>query len=483
LLPRIPTTTRPAVVYLAILVGILGMGTSSVAAAPEIGVATRQGANVTTAEACLDSQEIAFLERINDYRAANGLSPLAASQTLTAASEHHSLHMATTSHFDHTMSDGTTVPQNAAAHGYADSTIGENIAGGTYWSDAATVFEGWRLSPDHNANMLDGGFGAIGIAREYGADSGYGWYWTTIFGGSADAQAVACDGSAVPGPTPTPPSTPPPATADANAATTSDLNLRSGPSTGSSILAVMPAGVRLAVTGVADAGFYPVSFGGQAGWASADFLLLDGDAPPAAGGAATTTSDLNLRAGPSTADAVLLVLPPSASVELLGETSNGFAHISYGPTIGWAFAGYLSDAPGAPPAPPASGSMNTASDLNLRSGPGLSFDVLTVIPAGAAVTPLGGNEGGFVQVRYAGQEGWASADYLSGAAAGTLPGQTGGAVTTSDLNLRAGPSIADAVLLVMPPGASLTLTGEMSNGFAAVIYAGTSGWASVDYLM
>ena len=468
---------------LAVILLTSSYGMRSAAAAPGNGGGALLPANVTTAEACLDGEEIAFLARINDYRGANGLPELAVSQTLTAASEHHSLDMATTGHFDHVMSDGTTVPQNAAAHGYADSTIGENIAAGTYWSDAATVFEGWRLSPDHNANMLNGGFGAIGIAREYGAASEYGWYWTTIFGGAADAQAVACDGSAVPGPTPPPASAPPPVTIDTDAATTSDLNLRSGPSTSSAILAVMPGGARVALTGAVDSGFYPVSFGGQTGWASADFLILDGAGPPATDGSATTTSDLNLRAGPSTADTILLVLPPGAAVELLGETSNGFANIRYGTSSGWAFADYLTGSTS--PAPlPSSGTMATTSDLNLRAGPGLDFDVLAVMPAGASVTPTGGSENGFVALQYAGQQGWASADYLSGTAAGPSPSAPSGALTTTDLNLRGGPSTADAVLLVMPPGATVTRTGETSNGFAQVIYyAGTTGWASLDFLM
>jgi len=482
--PRCLTIPFAAILALALVIGFLSVGPASASASPGSGSATLPGANVTTAEACLDGEEIAFLGQINDYRTANGLPELAASQTLTAASEHHSVDMATTSHFDHVMSDGTTVPQNAAAHGYADSTIGENIAGGTYWSDAATVFEGWRLSPDHNANMLSGAFGAIGIAREYGPTSEYGWYWTTVFGGSADGEAVSCDGSAVPGPTPPPPSTSPPTTGNANATTTSDLNLRSGPSTAASILAVMPVGARVAVTGSVDGGFYPVGYAGQSGWAAADFLLLDGAAPPAATASATTTSDLNLRAGPSTADAVLLVLPPGSTVELLGETSNGFTHVSYGGSTGWAFAGYLSDDAGTPPAPsPDSEVMTTTSDLNLRAGPGLSFDVLTVMPAGAAVAPTGGSESGFIQVQYAGQVGWASADFLSGASSATPPVPATGTVTTTDLNLRAGPSTADAVLLVMPPGASVNLTGETSNGFAAITYAGTPGWASVDYLV
>ena len=40
----------------------------------------------------------------------------------------------------------------------------------------------------------------------------------------------------------------------------------------------------------------------------------------------------------------------------------------------------------------------------------------------------------------------------------------------------------DTVLLVMPFGASVTLTGQSQNGFLSVSYNGSAGWASADYL-
>src|SRR3954469_3593387 len=49
-------------------------------------------------------------------------------------------------------------------------------------------------------------------------------------------------------------------------------------------------------------------------------------------------------------------------------------------------------------------------------------------------------------------------------------------VTTADLNLRAGPSLADPVLTVIPAGAALAPTGEWSQGFVGVTYEGNYGW-------
>src|SRR5829696_6430111 len=55
-------------------------------------------------------------------------------------------------------------------------------------------------------------------------------------------------------------------------------------------------------------------------------------------------------------------------------------------------------------------------------------------------------------------------------------------VTTADLNLRAGPSFGDSVLMVILAGAALAPTGEWSQGFAGVTYEGNYGWVDSGWL-
>lgn len=55
----------------------------------------------------------------------------------------------------------------------------------------------------------------------------------------------------------------------------------------------------------------------------------------------------------------------------------------------------------------------TTDDVNLRAGPGTSYDVLTVIPGGTKVAANTQPEDGYLQVRYEGTRGWTSATYLS----------------------------------------------------------------------
>jgi len=147
----------------------------------------------------------------------------------------------------------------------------------------------------------------------------------------------------------------------------------------------------------------------------------DSGAQATGGTSATVTTTLNLRAGPSLTDAVLLVIPSGATVTLTGESQDGFQAASYQGTDGWVFGGYL-DGGSAPAASSNDGSGATTTDaLNLRDGPSYSNGIILVMPAGATVTLTGESENGFLSVDYQGTDGWAVGSYLdtgSGAASG-----------------------------------------------------------------
>src|SRR5215216_492652 len=66
------------------------------------------------------------------------------------------------------------------------------------------------------------------------------------------------------------------------------------------------------------------------------------------------------------------------------------------------------------------------------------------------------------------------------APAAPLPGTTG--ATTTEANLRSGPSVDTAILTVLPPGTSLSIDGPAQNGFFPVTGSGTSGWIAAELL-
>jgi uncharacterized protein YraI len=285
---------------------------------------------------------------------------------------------------------------------------------------------------------------------------------------------------------PAPNPTEPPASGGNATVIDGALNLRSGPSYSAGIVTVMPGDSRVTVTGGSQNGFYPITFGSTSGWALGDYLDIDagedpgpddGGNPSPSGSATVIDGELNLRASASTSAAVLLVMPDGATVTLTGQSSNGFLSVTYQGTSGWAYAIYLSTEDDIP-----TGDTATVIDgaLNLRASASTSAAVVTVMPDGAMVSLLGQSSNGFSKITYNGSTGWAYSIYLS--SGGDSGNGIFATVFDGDLNLRSGAGTGYSVLLVMPDGARVELTGSTSNGFAQVIYQGTTGWASSQWL-
>lgn len=149
-----------------------------------------------------DNEEAAFIQILNNYRAANALPPLLLEPTLEFAAEQHSTNMGQQNYFSHTSLDGRSPFERMCDAGYCYNTWkGENIAAG--YETAAQVFEGWKASPGHNSIMLGVNYKVVGTSRVYTAGSTYGWYWTSAFGGEVTAQSYTL-GTPTPTATPTP---------------------------------------------------------------------------------------------------------------------------------------------------------------------------------------------------------------------------------------------------------------------------------------
>jgi len=268
-----------------------------------------------------------------------------------------------------------------------------------------------------------------------------------------------------------------------NAQTSDSVNFRAGPSTSDDVLTLLDPGDRLGIIGGQQNGFYPVVHGGLTGWVFADYVLPDGSNQPGAT-AGIVVERLNLRAGPSTADDVLDRMPAGSLVVLTGEEENGFLSVSFGGTDGWAFADYVDTGEGFGEGGGGGnqqGNATTTDRVNFRAGPSLDDDVLLVVPTGANVLVTGEAENGFLPATYQGTDGWLYAAYVD-----TFQGSDDGGrettTTTDRLNLRSGPSTSDSILLTVPDGATVDLTGQQENGFYSADYQGNSGWLYGDYL-
>lgn len=174
--------------------------------------------------------------------------------------------------------------------------------------------------------------------------------------------------------------------------TTANVNLRSGPSTANGVLTVIPLGTTVTLQDSAPSnGFYRISYGGKIGWTSGTYL------EPAGGGTTgpadttstfTTTADVNLRSGPSTANSILAVIPLGTGVTVLQpDATNGFYNVRYNGTDGWTSGKYLTPGGTVTPTPtPGSNAFSGGKVWKFRASK-LAVDIAVFIPAAAETAP------------------------------------------------------------------------------------------------
>ena len=102
------------------------------------------------------------------------------------------------------------------------------------------------------------------------------------------------------------------------------------------------------------------------------------------------------------------------------EKRDGWIRVDYHGQQGWVSAAHVSEPSGcqdsaAAAQPVAAGCKVTINYMsNMRSGPGVNSDVLTVLPYGVTLTALERADG-WVKVDYYGQQGWVYAELTSSA--------------------------------------------------------------------
>ncbi len=154
-----------------------------------------------------------------------------------------------------------------------------------------------------------------------------------------------------------------------------------------------------------------------------------GTVAPAVG---TTSTQVNVRAEPSTAGAVIGVIPANLNVEIVGKDTGGnWWQINYpaGQTAdgkGWVTAEFITTQE--EPNVPVIGEGVTAviqQQLNVRSGPGTNFNSLGTLNAKDVVTLTGKDaNGAWLQINFAigpDGKGWINAAFLQAAGVENLP--------------------------------------------------------------
>lgn len=130
----------------------------------------------------LGSLENAILQRVNEERAKVGAKALVMETKRREVARNHSKDMAVRNFFDHNNPDGKSPFDRMRAVGISFRTAGENIAYNTYPVDRAAdaAMDGWMKSDGHRKNILNTGYGRIGIGV-YRKPSNGRVYFTQVF--------------------------------------------------------------------------------------------------------------------------------------------------------------------------------------------------------------------------------------------------------------------------------------------------------------
>ena len=223
-------------------------------------------------------------------------------------------------------------------------------------------------------------------------------------------------------------------------------------------------------------------------------LALSATASFANSNEGTVTADaLNVRSGPSTSYGITTKLYKGDKVEIL-ETSNGWHKIkASNGKIGWVSGDYIKVSSGSTSQPSTSTTKATvtATSLNVRSGAGTSYSVITKLPKGTVVDVLESASNGWKKIKTSGgTTGWASGDYLTTGSAGNSStnnstSQTSykATVNTDSLNMRKGAGTSYSVITKLSNGTVVDVLESASNGWKKIKTSnGTIGWVSGSYL-
>ena len=125
------------------------------------------------------------------------------------------------------------------------------------------------------------------------------------------------------------------------------------------------------------------------------------------------------------------------------------------------------------------GTVN-ASILNVRSGPGTNYDIISTLSDGTIVVILEQSSSGWYKINYNGTEGYVSAEYLEEVYTAQNFSAMG-QVNEDYVRYRTGPSTDYTILGSLNRGTQVSIIG-INSGWYKIQYGGETGYMRSDYV-
>jgi uncharacterized protein YgiM (DUF1202 family) len=281
-----------------------------------------------------------------------------------------------------------------------------------------------------------------------------------------------------------------------SAYTTDLVNFRSGMSTSSSVIKVLPSGTEVTIINKSSDTWYKVKLSdGTIGYINSTYLSTNSSSASSSDTESSvtyyTTDYVNERTEASTSSSIITVLPTGTAVNVV-DTSNSSWYkvkLSNG-SYGYIYSEYLSVSS------PSSSDSNTnetntinesytATDaVNVRSGPSTSYTVLKTIASGTPVTVTDKSNASWYKVQVDSITGYINSKYLTTGTTSSSSSVTGTSYYTNEcVNLRASSSLSGSIVKVLASGTKVTVTDTSNSEWYAVsLNSSVSGFIYSIYL-
>ncbi|WP_057583564.1 SH3 domain-containing protein [Paraclostridium sordellii] len=284
------------------------------------------------------------------------------------------------------------------------------------------------------------------------------------------------------------------------------LNVRSGPSTGNSVIGSLKNNEKVEVISESN-GWSKIKYNGKEGYVSSTYLKdsneggnsKPNETPKPNPNVETKTkvvvaTSLNVRSGPSTSHGIIGSLKNNEKVEVISE-SNGWSKIKHNGKEGYVSSTYLKDSnEGGTSKPDEKPNVGTkikvvaATSLNVRSGPSTSHGIIGSLKNNEKVEVIS-ESNGWSKIKYNGKEGYVSSTYLKDSNEGGTSkpdekpnvGTKIKVVAATSLNVRSGPSTSHGIIGSLKNNEKVEVISE-SNGWSKIKYNGKEGYVSSTYL-
>lgn len=206
---------------------------------------------------------------------------------------------------------------------------------------------------------------------------------------------------------------------------TGRLNVRTGPSLGSSVITTVNPRTAFTLTGRSSNGFSEVTYQGKPHWVWAAYTTTAArSSAPAASlpvitGKMRLTGRLMIRSDDSPNFTSLGKLPIGSIIDVTGVKRNGVVQAVYQGAVRWFDANWVvpvsssASSPTAPSAPSTIGSRSSTRNLNVRATPSHSGKLLASTHKGCSFEVTGRISNGFAEINWRGRTAWVAGQYLN----------------------------------------------------------------------